>query len=57
MSCGSPRLVPGTDDATWFVERGYVVMHRLDGRAIAVPLQQGAARLVSRSFYFCNPLK
>ena len=51
-TCGSPGLVPGTDDATWFVERGYVVMHRLDGRAIAVPLQQGDCAACTAQFLF-----
>jgi len=52
MTCGSPGLVPGTDDATRFVERGYVVMHRLDGRAIAVPLQEGSCAACVAQFLF-----
>ena len=52
MTCGPPGLVRGSDDATWFVEHGYVVMHRLDGREFAVPLQQGSCAACVAQFLF-----
>jgi hypothetical protein len=42
IACGSPGILPGTDDAVWFTEGRFVVMRRQDGREIAVSLQDGA---------------
>ena len=43
MTCGSPGILLGTDDAMWGVNTDNdVVVWRLDGRRISTPLQQGS---------------
>jgi len=39
MSCGSPGLVPGTDDGFWLIANNEVIVERLDGRMVTSPLR------------------
>jgi hypothetical protein len=52
MSCRPPGFIENTDDAVWDVERGRIVVWRMDGRKLSVPLEEGSCAACTAELLF-----